>query len=751
MMIKKIGLLFSLSGTISIVGEGQLQAALLAIQENNQSSFVQFQPIIRDVRSDPKMAAKEAYFLFRQEKIDALIGCYMSSVRNAVISVLNETHGLLLYPTLYEGEQIHPNVFYLGAVPNQQVEPLLCWTFHHISSNFILVGSDYIYPRSTNKQVRYWIENAGGKVLSESYFPLGCINFDKFFNKLKRFVKTNVPIVIFSTLVGESVPSFYNQHYRNRLPFTIVSPITSEREISKIDKAAAYGHICASAYFQSINSENNQRFVQAFEQKFGKQPISREMMTTYDAVRLLSMAFSRSAGIPYGKNETEKVCTAMKTLSLDGPEGKLAINPNTQHLWQWSHIGRINQEGSIEVIWSSPGPIPPKHEICPSNPSNMTALGEIEDMNIDHHDLLIGKNKIFTDCIKLAKIAARTSSPVLITGDTGTGKDILANFIHRNSTRTDKKLVAINCANLPRELIESELFGYEEGAFTGARRKGKPGILELANGGTLFLDEIGEMSIDLQAHLLRIIENKTVCRRIGGTKTKNLDIRFIAASNKNLHQEMAKGTFRRDLFFRLSVFHIHLPRLCERKDDIALLAEYFLQKCSKSKRVKKVFTPEALKILENHDWVGNVRELSNVVERCFYISQDSLQIGPEFLHPIMNLCPSENESLDINKERARPLHDIRVESQRPPYPLQHTGRFQKQARFSMEFQECQTLRDMEKQAILQVLDKSGYNLSKTAQLLKIGRSTLYRKLKMYNIDTPPWYGSSLAQSRPNSA
>jgi len=735
MMIKKIGLLFSLSGTISIVGEGQLQAALLAIQENNQNSSIQFQPIIRDDRSDPKTAAKEAYSLYRQENIDALIGCYMSSVRNAVISVLNETHGLLLYPTVYEGGQIHPSVFYLGAIPNQQVEPLLCWTFHHISSNFILVGSDYIYPRSTNKQVRHWIENAGGKVLSESYFPLGCINFDKFFIDLKRFIKTNRSIVIFSTLVGDSVHSFYNQHYRHRLPFTIVSPITSEREISKMDKAAAYGHICASPYFRSINSENNQRFVQTFEQKFGKQPISREMMTTYDAIRLLSMAFSRSVGLPYGKNETEKVCTTMKSLSLDGPEGKLAINPNTQHLWQWSHIGRINQEGIIEVIWSSPGPIPPKHAICPSN---MTALGEIEDFNTDHHDLLIGKNKIFTDCIKIAKIAARTSSPVLITGDTGTGKDLLANFIHLNSIRSDKKIVTISCANIPRELIESELFGYEEGAFTGASRKGKPGILELANGGTLFLDEIGEMPTDLQAHLLRVIEKKPICR-IGGTKTKNLDIRFIAASNRNLHQEMAMGTFRRDLFFRLSVFHIQLPRLCERKDDIVLLAEYFLQKCSKPDSVKKVFTPEALKILESYDWMGNVRELSNVVERCFHISQDSLQIGPEYLHPIMNLCSSENEALDINKEGAGTSQATKVESQRASHPLQHTGRSQGQARFSTEFEECPTLRNMETQAIIQALHKSGYNLSKTAQSLSIGRSTLYRKLKKYHIDTPPWF------------
>jgi DNA-binding NtrC family response regulator/ABC-type branched-subunit amino acid transport system substrate-binding protein len=714
-MVKRIGLLFSLTGTISVVGEGQLQAALLAIEEINQSTALTLEPLIRDNRSNPQEAAKQAYSLFTEGKIDVLVGCYMSSVRNSVISALNETGGLLLYPTLYEGEQVHPNIFYLGPVPNQQVEPLLCWAFHNLSSNFVLVGSDYVYPRSTNRQVRGWVENGGGKVLLDSYFPLGCTSFDKFFRVLKKLTKPDLSVVVFSTLVGTSVMAFYTEFRRNKFSFPIISPLTSEREIRSMAKEASVGHICSSPYFQTLDSEVNKKFVRAFRQKFGDQPISREMMTTYGAIRLLSGAYERSGALPYGSSETEKVSAVLKDVSFQGPQGKMIMDPVTQHLWQWCHIGRINREGDVDIIWSSPGPIPPRHD----NPHLEITLRAEEKVSGECASFSpIGVSPSFLERVTMGKVAAKTTCSVLITGETGTGKEMLARYIHCLSTRGCKPFVAINCAGIPHDLMDSELFGYDEGAFTGARKTGKPGKFELANGGTLFLDEIGEMPLDLQAHLLRVTETKTVYR-VGGTKPICLDIRFISASNKNLSREIIEGgSFRRDLFYRLSVFHIHLPRLCERPEDIAMLADHFLQHCNYSSGVKKFFTPSALKLLEKYEWPGNVRELANVVERAFYLSQDSKQINPKHLPEHVYSRSTAGRAVDRDKgDRAEPAR------RRPDSSSLSSSRGSK-------------LEEVEEEIIRQALNTNCFNLSQAARLLGIGRSTLYRKLKKYGVLSP---------------
>ncbi len=733
-MMKRIGLLFSLSGTISVVGEGQLQAALLAIEEINSSSPLTFDPLVEDDRSDPREAAKQAYSLFTEGKVDVLVGCYMSSVRNSVISALDETGGLLLYPTLYEGEQVHPNIFYLGAVPNQQVEPLLCWTFHNISSNFVLVGSDYVYPRSTNRQVRRWVENGGGKVLLESYFPLGCTDFHKFFGNLRRLTKPHPSAVIFSTLVGTSVPTFYTEVRRNKFSLPIISPLTSERELKLMDKEASGGHICASPYFQTLDTEVNKKFVRAFSRKFGNQPINREMMTTYGAMHLLAAAYQRTGSVPYGSNEAAKVRTVLKDLYFHGPQGKVIMDPATQHLWQWCHIGRINQDGAVEVIWSSPGPIPPKHDnISP----NVIRSGEGGKSDQDESIAPVGDNPLFLECVRVAGIAAKTSASVLVTGETGTGKEMLARYIHLSSARRRKPFVAINCASIPRDLLEAELFGYDEGAFTGAKKSGKPGKFELGNGGTVFLDEIAEMPRDLQPHLLRVLENKRIVR-VGGTLDICLDIRFIAAGNRDLSKEIIDGdSFRRDLFYRLSVFHIHLPRLCERSEDIAVLADHFLRSCSNRTGMRKTFAPETLTLLEQYNWPGNVRELANVVERSFHLSQDSSRIRPDHLPERISL---HNTDGDVGARepvgRQEGGQDIGIKAHdrvrrangldgRPPGPLDFSG------------VRLPKLEEVEEEIIRQALEKSWFNLSKAARLLGIGRSTLYRKLKKYSAERRP--------------
>ena len=713
-MKKKIGLLFSLSGTISIVGEGQLQAALLAIEEINKKTGLKFKSVIRDAKSDPHVAAREAHSLFKDSAIDALIGCYMSSVRNKIIPVLNETGGLLLYPTVYEGEQVHPSIFYLGAIPNQQVEPLLSWTINNSSSNFVLVGSDYVYPRVTNRQVRQWVENAGGSVRLESYFPLGCSKFSDFFQKIDNLRKVCSAFVVFSTIVGTSVVSFYKEYKRQKIPFPIISPITSEREVQKMGKEASRGHICTSAYFQTLDSEVNQRFVKAFKERFGELPINREMAASYDAVHMLASAFSRASSVPWGENKTEKVRMALKDLSFQGIQGKVIMDPNTQHLWQWSRIGRANSEGKIETFWESPGPVPPKIVDSQVGLTIPNKLGLESDCDFRS---LVGADKKLLECIHLAKIAARTSSNVLITGETGTGKELLARAIHAASPRKNHPFVPVNCATLPRDLIGSELFGYEDGAFTGAKKGGKAGKFEIADGGTLFLDEIGDMPNEMQAHLLRVIEENEIYK-IGGTEAVRLNVRLVASTNKDLSGEISQGgDFRKDLYYRLNVFHINLPNLCDRIDDIPLLANYFLHHLCCKNAKKKEFAPETLKVLKNHSWPGNIRELSNLIERSFYLSMDSKVIRCEHLSDYI-FKPQPKAGKIYNY--LTPIDDFNSHNLMPSYGFPES---------------VTSIRETEERHLRQILSRSGYNISRSASLLGISRSTLYRKINRYKINT----------------
>lgn len=715
-MKKKVGLLFSLSGTISIVGEGQLQAALLSIEEVNKKNNIKFESVIRDDKSDPCIAAREAYSLFKDSKIDILVGCYMSSLRNAIKPVLNETGGLLIYPTLYEGEHFHPNIFYLGAVPNQQVEPLLSWAINNLSNNFVLVGSDYVYPRSTNRQVRQWIENAGGVVFIENYFPLGCTKFRHFFQNLNNLYKRQSIFVVFSTIVGNSVVSFYKEYKRRKIPFPIISPITSEREIQSIGKEASCGHICTSAYFQTIETEMNKGFIHAFRRRFGNQPISREMAATYDAIQLLALGYSRMSSVSLGKKETDTFRISLKNLSFQGIQGKVLLDSNSQHLWQWSRIGRVNSEGKIEAFWESPGPIPPKVD---TSRVGLSITGNLDLNRTCNFGSLVGTNKKFLKCIRIAKVAALTSSNVLITGETGTGKELFARAIHTASSRYNSPFVPINCATFPRDLIESELFGYEEGAFTGAKKGGKMGKFEVANGGTIFLDEIGEMPSDMQAHLLRAIEEKEIYR-LGGTEAVSLNVRLIASTNKDLSCEITlRESFRKDLFYRLSVFHIKLPKLCERLDDIPYLANHFLKDlCRKNSIIKKI-KPETLEAMEYYSWPGNVRELSNVIERAFYLALDSYFITPDHLPDYIIDYPLAKEETN---RFLFPTDEFNSQN------LMSTNRFP---------DYLTSIKETEEYLIRKILKRSDYNIMRASLLLGISRGTLYRKIKKYKINTNP--------------
>ena len=302
--------------------------------------------------------------------------------------------------------------------------------------------------------------------------------------------------------------------------------------------------------------------------------------------------------------------------------------------------------------------------------------------------------------MQLARVAAQSDITTLLLGESGTGKELFAHAIHNGSARKSGPFVVVNCGALPRDLVQSELFGYEAGAFTGAAKNGKPGKFELADGGTIFLDEIGEMPMEAQTNLLRLIQNKEVAR-VGGTTTKSVDVRIVAATNRNLSEAVARGTFRSDLFYRLSVLVINIPALRSRSSDIAALAAHFLRKyASALNRPITGFAPEALQALRHYSWPGNIRELENIIERAVNVAKSSLIAAsdlPDFLS-LRQEIPREDQS---SPEDA------------------YTGD-------NLYMQECR--------AIINTLSRCNGNIRLAAQELGIARSALYGKLTRFGID-----------------
>jgi two-component system, NtrC family, nitrogen regulation response regulator NtrX len=306
---------------------------------------------------------------------------------------------------------------------------------------------------------------------------------------------------------------------------------------------------------------------------------------------------------------------------------------------------------------------------------------------------LIGNSSKMKQLSEQIDMAAKSNGRVLILGESGAGKELVAHILHGNSTRASKSFIEMNCAAIPQELIESELFGHEKGSFTGAfeRKKGK---FELADEGTLFLDEVGDMSLSTQAKVLRVIETQEF-QRVGGSKNIKVDVRIISATNKDLAEEVKNGTFREDLFYRLNVIPMPLPPLRERKEDIPELVDYFLGyfAAEYGQKPKKI-TPDGLKMLEVYDWPGNIRELRNVIER------------------LVIMTPSYTVT---------PRNIILGETARSDY---FTFNTLKEARESFE-----------KDFIIRKLEENNWNISKTAEILDIERSNLHRKIKAYDIKT----------------
>ncbi len=334
-------------------------------------------------------------------------------------------------------------------------------------------------------------------------------------------------------------------------------------------------------------------------------------------------------------------------------------------------------EGSIIRLGNTELRFIPVEEKIELTPSKKDRFGDI-----------VGKSKEMKDVFGILEKVSKTDATILIIGETGTGKELVAKAIHENSNRSKRPFVVIDCSAIARNLIESELFGHEKGAFTGAV-SARHGAFETANGGTIFLDEIGELEPDMQPRLLRVLEAREI-KRVGGTNIIPVDVRIIAATNRDLSAEIKKNRFREDLFYRLSVININLPQLKDRKDDIPLLIDYFI-KANKTRKIKGV-AKETLNILINYIWPGNIRELRNVIERAIALGTSDY-IEPKDLI-LTKPQVSEKETADLS------------------------GR---------------TLEEIEKSAIIQTLKTHKGNKTTTAKALGIAYSTLYEKMKKYSI------------------
>ncbi|MGE4284796.1 MAG: sigma-54 interaction domain-containing protein, partial [Clostridia bacterium] len=321
-------------------------------------------------------------------------------------------------------------------------------------------------------------------------------------------------------------------------------------------------------------------------------------------------------------------------------------------------------------------------------------------------DDIIGESSKIKEVIKMSKRFSEVDSNVLIIGETGTGKELFAQSVHNYSPRKQGPFVAVNCAALPENLLESELFGYVEGAFTGAAKGGKPGLFELAHRGTIFLDEISEISLKLQGRLLRVIQEKEIMR-LGHDRVIPVDVRILAATNKDLYSLSQKGEFREDLYYRLDILKINLPALRERKEDIPVMIDYMARDYGNQfKKVKITVTEDAIRMMQQYDWLGNIRELKNVCERLVVLSQSDF-IDVEDVKAV--LPDRNNRSSIIEEKKAADTEEI----------------------FNNSY--IQEIKDFERDKIKITLEKVRYNKNKAADILGVSRTTLWRKMKELNI------------------
>ncbi len=424
---------------------------------------------------------------------------------------------------------------------------------------------------------------------------------------------------------------------------------------------------------------------------------------------------------PYGQflgldpaNQIGKHCTEVvenTRMHIVAKTGKAEINQTQRIKGQSMVVQRIpiKKDGQVIAVF---GQVMFKDVKDVTNLANRLSLLESKVKHYEEElinlrstrytfDSIVGNSRTIRELKKEALKASANQFPVLITGDSGTGKELFAQAIHHASHRKLYPFVRINCSAIPKDLLESELFGYEKGAFTGAKSEGKPGKFEIANQGTVFLDEIGDLPLVMQPKLLRVVEEKEF-ERVGGTKIIRSDFRVIAATNQNLEDMLADERFRKDLFYRLNVIPLHIPPLRERKSDILPLAQHFLKQMAKEANLSEIsLDNDAAAALKKYTWPGNVRELLNVLERALSsIEGDIIHLGdlPFYVSRMQKKLPEQNQStMDIKGVQAR----------------------------------------AERDAIQYALKETRHNKAQAAKLLGIHRTLLYKKMKKYNIALKP--------------
>lgn len=354
-----VGILFSLSGATAITEVGQHNAALLAIEEINEQGGVlgkQLVPVVEDTESSPSVSTEKIKKAILQDNVVASIGGYTSASRQAMLPIAEQNNNLLIYPTLYEGEEYSRNVIYVGATPNQQLQDFIPWLVENVGSSFYFIGNDYIYPVQTNNQVKELLELQGGETLGEEYVPLGHSEFSSVISN----IRSANPDVVFSTLVGDSVAAFYSQFNSSgfssdQLP--IASPIMAETDIQAMGNENARGHITSFNYFQTVDTLENERFVSAYQKKFGEnEPVTSVMQQAYVSVYFLKEALEKAGEV----GDTDKLISSFAGIEFQAPEGLVKVDEKNNHTWLHSRIGRVNNEGQFDIVWESEGTIYPE-------------------------------------------------------------------------------------------------------------------------------------------------------------------------------------------------------------------------------------------------------------------------------------------------------------------------------------------------------------------------------------------------------
>lgn len=391
--------------------------------------------------------------------------------------------------------------------------------------------------------------------------------------------------------------------------------------------------------------------------------------------------------------ETRQECMQSVTL----PIGTVAVNAKPL----------FNKDGAVEyvVVFSQNHTVIERfmHSVQLENQVIRQALSHIQE-GIQEGEMFVAEAPATRACLTTAYKAAQLDSTIMLYGESGAGKEVFARFIHRNSRRSQQLFLPVNCAAIPKELMESEFFGYERGAFTGSNREGKLGLFELADDGTLFLDEIGELDLAMQSKLLRVLETGEM-KRVGGTRIRKVNVRIIGATNRNLRTMVDNGSFREDLFYRINVIPITIPALRERKEDTTVLANYFLERLNKKYSSDKQFTQGALNAFLAYPWPGNVRELRNVVERIFAVVSENVITERQIAKVLgVDIRPSVPNRDEPKPETALPERTL----------YEATEQFQREY-------------------ISRIVQACGGNMQRAAREMGIGRSGLYKKMDKLGI------------------